>query len=324
MADPINFAKIAADLDTNPKVRRAGRNGREVFCFVLRRVAVMRAQGFIPVTNVDTWYLADQLQMTEAEADEGLAACLRPFGDTPGLLRIAGGQVHVCGWNNEWGRQPMTEAERKKKQRAEEKAELEAAKSAVDPDSPVDVTTCPDTSRDVVTSHACHGSDQIRSDEIRLEVPDLCVGGDHETLVNVVRTPAPHTQPNASPMPEGWAPDPTDGNTLAALEASRLGVVVDFELGKFRAWSRADSVVACDWNAKWRWWLQQAFPTKAEVRDAIARRNHQDTSKAALERERAEQRELRQRADTDRAENLRVAKAALDNNFRLPAEKATG
>lgn len=310
----INFAKIAADLDTNPKVRRAGRNGREVYCFVLRRVALHKAQGRIPVSNVDTWYLADQLQMTEAEAEQGLAACLAPFRDRPGLLAIEGGDVIVCGWDDDWGRYPMDAAERKAAQRAREKPAAEP---------PVDVTTSHDESRGVTTGHGCHGSDKIRSrsDEIRPEGESAPARARSGGPVGV-----------AAPMPDGWTPDESATNAAAAGVATARGVDVTEQLAILRERAASKGETSCDWNARWREWLLKAPPKLAPVRALASAPRAADEQRARAARDRERERDraesarlenMRQLADRDRESNQRAARDALTTNFQN-AENATG
>lgn len=107
------WAKMDANLDGNPKIRGAGRNGREVFLFILRLNAKLELAGHIPATYIQPWYLADQLQMSEADAEDGVSGCVRTC-----LVAVTDAAVSIIGWDDEWGRGSMSEAERKKKQRA--------------------------------------------------------------------------------------------------------------------------------------------------------------------------------------------------------------
>jgi hypothetical protein len=101
------FAKVAADLHQNRKVRQGGRLAREVFVFVLCRNASVDGDGSLPAGDVDAWYVADQLQISEAEAAEGLSKAV-----TAGLLELRDGRVHIVGWCSEWGRRAKSDAER--------------------------------------------------------------------------------------------------------------------------------------------------------------------------------------------------------------------
>lgn len=118
------FAKLAADIHRNPKIRRAGRNAREVFLLVLAINADKGATGAIAADYADPWYLADTLLCSEDEAREGLERAI-----AVGLLeRLPNGSIGIIGWDEDkWGRgySHLTEAERKKLKRQKEKAEAE-------------------------------------------------------------------------------------------------------------------------------------------------------------------------------------------------------
>lgn len=107
--EKVVYCQIDAHLDTNPKIRRAGRNGRDVFEFILRRVAIGRTPGTVPVKYIEPWYLADQLMMSEDDARDGTSRAV-----TASLIAIddAAGVVRVVGWSAEWGRRPKEGAER--------------------------------------------------------------------------------------------------------------------------------------------------------------------------------------------------------------------
>ncbi len=146
------WAKVSSDLDSNPKIRKAGRNGREVFLFALRRNAALDLGGRIPAAHMEGWYLADQLMMGEADAMSGLSQCVRT-----GLLLDEGDHFIIAGWDDEWAKRPLTEAERKKQQRAKSRTSAE----------------CPDIVRTpsghVRTGPECHVLEEKRREEIRVE-----------------------------------------------------------------------------------------------------------------------------------------------------------
>ena len=150
----MSFAKVDAALDSNPKIRRAGREGREVFLFLLRRVQLLDVAGRLPLANVESWYLADQLMMTETEACHGVSRCV-----TAGLIEL-GADVCVRGWDDEWARRPMTDAERKARQRQRD-MESRAVAPPVTPSHEAVVTK-----RD---SHECHVGEERRGEETRGE-----------------------------------------------------------------------------------------------------------------------------------------------------------
>jgi uncharacterized phage protein (TIGR02220 family) len=107
------FAKVDINLDSHPKVRKAGRDGREVFLFVLRKNAALQRDGFVPASYVDPDYLAEQLMVTKEEACHGLSRCV-----AAGLLAVTSENVSISGWDGDWGTRAMSDAERKAKQRA--------------------------------------------------------------------------------------------------------------------------------------------------------------------------------------------------------------
>lgn len=106
------YAKLAADIHTNRKIRKAGRLAREVYIFALCRNRLRDQNGVVPHDDLDPWYLADQLLMPEPEAIAGLEACFRER-----LLESTDHGIEIVGWEDEWGMAPKTEAERKSTQR---------------------------------------------------------------------------------------------------------------------------------------------------------------------------------------------------------------
>lgn len=125
-----SWCKVASDLDHHPRIRRAGRNAREVFLFALRRNAGPHnpVPGYLPAATFDPWYLSDQLLMTEAEAIEGLNRC-----ESNGLLIREGATYRINGWDDdEWGR-PLTNAERQSRFRAKQKGVTNSNDAIVTP-----------------------------------------------------------------------------------------------------------------------------------------------------------------------------------------------
>lgn len=107
------FAKMDGGLDMNPKIRRGGRNAREVFLFVLRRVAERDNDGWVPELDLDEEYLADVLMMPVTDVRDGVTRCR-----DVGLVTFADGRCVVVGWDDEWGKRPMSPRERAAKYRA--------------------------------------------------------------------------------------------------------------------------------------------------------------------------------------------------------------
>jgi uncharacterized phage protein (TIGR02220 family) len=148
-----SWCKVASNLDSHPKIRKAGRNGREVFLFALRRNAepgraVTGVTGILPAVTFESWYLADQLMMSEAEATEGFERCLKA-----GLLTKDGEAVRIGGWDDdEWGR-PFTNAERQQRHRVVTKSNA----------------TVTEPRYDVTRNNESNGREERRSEEKRGE-----------------------------------------------------------------------------------------------------------------------------------------------------------
>jgi uncharacterized phage protein (TIGR02220 family) len=122
--EKVVFCQIDAHLDTNPKIRRGGRDAREVFQFLLRRVAIMRTEGVVPIRYIAPWYLADQLMMTESDASNGVLRAV-----TAELIHVDNdaGWVRIVGWSDEWGRRPKSNSERQSEYRARKRSESDTA-----------------------------------------------------------------------------------------------------------------------------------------------------------------------------------------------------
>ena len=175
--EKVAYCQIDAHLDSNPKIRRAGRDGRDVFEFVLRRVAIARSEGVVPIKYVAPWYLADQLMCSEEEASNGVTRAV-----TAELIVVdrTNGVVRVVGWSPEWGRRPKSNAERQAAYRERKSTE-----------SPIAVTDSNDKSRDVTKV-----TDQRRSEEIR-ERGSLSVSRE---------TPSAARGARQQPIPAAWQP----------------------------------------------------------------------------------------------------------------------
>jgi hypothetical protein len=237
------WAKMSSNLDSNPKIRKAGRNGREVFLFIIRRNSELDMAGRIPEAHVEAWYLADQLMMPESDAVSGLSACVRT-----GLLRIEDGHAVIVGWDDEWGKRPMTEAERKRLERAVKAAKTPSTDNhSTDNQVSGQVTN---VSGQVVTSPDCHGSEEKREEEKRVEE-------------NRDAAPAKPSRSRSTKvlLPEGWTPDRNDPNDNAWREAQARGVDCRLELVKFRDHALSNAWKKIDWQATWRNWTRNAKPT---------------------------------------------------------------
>jgi uncharacterized phage protein (TIGR02220 family) len=111
----MSWCKVSSTLDSHPKIRKAGRLGREVFLFALRRNAHPEnpVPGILPADVLDPWFIADQLMMTEEEAVTGVTLCV-----TVGLLLKNGHCFEISGWSEDWGKRETVNAERQARYRA--------------------------------------------------------------------------------------------------------------------------------------------------------------------------------------------------------------
>lgn len=102
------FAKLDPGFFNNRKIRRAGRNGRDVYLYVLCQNAARGGKGWIPIGEIeDVEHVAEQTQLTEAEVRDGIArAC------NAGLVTCNGTLVMINGWDEDWARRAATNAER--------------------------------------------------------------------------------------------------------------------------------------------------------------------------------------------------------------------
>lgn len=225
-----SWCKVSASLDSHPKIRRAGNLGRQVFEFTLRRNAELDRNGIVPSDHLESEYLADVLMLTKEQAVSGLSQCVRT-----GLLARDNGNFVICGWDDEWGKRPMTEAERKRNQRANR------------PNS-TSVTKCHDaivTERD---SPECHGSEERRGEEIRRE---------EKRVETPTRKRAAKHQ--LDPL---WLPADSEPNRRAVESARARGVDPAQEILKLHDWALAKAATGADWDARWRLWLRSAQPSR--------------------------------------------------------------
>ena len=151
-----SWCKVASNLDSHPKIRRAGRLGREIFLFALRRNAEPGnpIPGRLPKDELEPWYIADQLQMPESEAVTGVTAAV-----TAGLLAEEDHSYVITSWKEGWGKDNANGAERTAKWRENKKVEKS--------DKPGDA-------RDVT---GCHG-DSGDTEEKRREEKNVPCQGD--------------------------------------------------------------------------------------------------------------------------------------------------
>lgn len=166
----MTWIKVASDLDWNPKIRRAGNLGRQVFEFALRRHGIRYAVtlrrnapkhaqnaegsaeigGYLPSDDLDPTFVADTLMLDVAEAEAGLAKAIKAR-----LISPVDGGYQIVGFDEEWDHIDRTNAERQAKYR-ERKKEQSNARNAL-------------RNNAQITMLQSNASDQIRSEEIRSE-----------------------------------------------------------------------------------------------------------------------------------------------------------
>lgn len=178
------YAQVACDLDSNPRVRKAGRNGREVFLFALRRNASPSNEtpGRLPSEMLEAWYLADQLMMTEAEAQTGLDRCV-----AAGLISADQSGWIICGWEEHWGHRPDDSTERTRKWRKAKRSDPEGDGSDGGDDS-CDVT-------ETAVTEVTVNREEIREEKKRVEDlrPPIPQGGSFAVSNSPVEAAEPDT-----------------------------------------------------------------------------------------------------------------------------------
>lgn len=141
------FAQMAAGLDSNRKVMKAGRDGRDVFLWVLRQIALRASEGWVPAREVeDSEWLARVLMCKPREARDGLARAIDAE-----LLKLDGDRCYAVGWTPSHGRTAQTGAERQSRYIERKKAESHIAS-----DAPVTAPSAP-----VTASDGSDGSDEV-------------------------------------------------------------------------------------------------------------------------------------------------------------------
>lgn len=116
------FAIVSAELYANRKIRKAKSLGCQVFVFALTRNAARGRTGVLDAAELEAEYVADMLQISVQEAEEGVQLAI-----AAGLLTYEpeADQISINGWDETWARAPMTEAERERKATYREKKKTE-------------------------------------------------------------------------------------------------------------------------------------------------------------------------------------------------------
>lgn len=115
------WAKVASNLDRNPKIRAAGADAREVYSFLLRVNRDIDADGVVPLQYIHPDYLAEALMRPVTDVTHGLHRAIEHK-----LIALTENGVNICGWDDNW-RPPKTGAERVQDHRARKRAQKTAS-----------------------------------------------------------------------------------------------------------------------------------------------------------------------------------------------------
>jgi len=230
----LSWCKVASNLDSHPKIRKAGRCGREVFLFALRRNAEPGnpVPGRISAEELDAEYLADQLQMPVTDAVTGVTAAV-----TAGLLVLDGDSYAITSWKDGWGKDNGSGAERTARYRENKKLRAD-----VTPVTSHNVTPSPSDACDIEEKRL---EETRREEKIVLESPGFAV------LKAKVDKAA--RLPSSKPFPTDWHP-----RNHEAASALASGLNCTAELAAFRDHHTAKGSRFTDWDAAFRTWLRNA------------------------------------------------------------------
>ncbi len=252
------FAKLAPDLHRHPKIRKGGRDARDVFVFALCVNADHGATGIIGAAYVDPWYLSDALLVDQDTARRGLEKCI----EVRLLEMLPDGSARIVGWDeDEWGRArhgSMTEAERKALKRAEVKAaRMAAVRTCPDKDSPV--SGRPDMSRESETDQRQSRSEAEQREE---SAPATPVAAPPPLKLEAPgKKPRRQSVPKAQQPPPAEDPEPSDRDRAYAAER---GVDLAIEWSAMFDHHRRKSETSGDWSASWRTWCRNHVRFAAE------------------------------------------------------------
>ena len=246
-----SWAKMADDLDRNRKIRKGGRNAREVFLWVLRKVASGNTSGWVKAEDFDDLeWLADELMTPLTDLTDGVSRCF-----AVGLLERDGDRVRVVGWDGQWAiRKPLTGAERQAKSAAKKRS----GDSQQLPDPTDELLTelltenVSDRQRPsaLTTTDATDVVEESREEKSRGE---SARGAEPQPHVLRLVAPEPVKRGGKKPkvvMPDGWKP-----NASHVQLAREKGKDMAAEESRFRTWAEANSTVYANWDAGFRMWL---------------------------------------------------------------------
>lgn len=255
------FAKMSGTLDSNRKIRKAGRNGREVFLWVMRQVAIRDSDGAIPTSDVtDFAYVADQLMCSEEDARDGFEMAV-----TASLLSVTGDSCSIVGWDDDWSRRAMSNGERQAKFRGKLKASAESH-GIVDEK----VTATPLLVTGNVTSNAVEESrgEESRSVSREPEPPaPRPANGDPGRFALEPERPSKPRRAAKAPIPPDYQPDAS-----VATAAREAGVDLGREIAKLKDWAAGKGELKADWHAAARNWMRSAAERRATGQGAPAPR----------------------------------------------------
>lgn len=106
------YAKIDCNFHGNRKAIKAGLLGRAVYVFVLCVNAQKGAPGVLSADDLELWYVARELQITESQAKEGIEKAV-----AAGLIEIEDGVVSIAGWTEDYAKYPLASNEKQKRYR---------------------------------------------------------------------------------------------------------------------------------------------------------------------------------------------------------------
>lgn len=225
------FAKLDPGFFENRKVIRAGRNGRDLYLFALCENADHGARGYISSADVEPWYVAHRLGISEAEARDGLDRAIEA-----GLLARDGDRLVIVGWDDDWSRLPKSDAQRAKEYR--ERTGRVTTRHEHD-----------------VTSHAESDASPIRGEERRGEqsardAPDSLSSDSDSGIPRKTRKQTGAAQP----LPSAWEP-----SVAAAAYAQSQGLDVAGEARRFRLNAAQRGHTFADADAAFELFMSRSF-----------------------------------------------------------------
>lgn len=115
------WAKIDAGFFRNPKVRKAGRDGREVYLWLLLVNRAHDFNGTIPANYADPKYIAREIEMRPYLVAAALSRCVAAQ-----LIAVSPrGDAALCGWDGDWRTKADDSRERVRKHRANKAETIE-------------------------------------------------------------------------------------------------------------------------------------------------------------------------------------------------------